>query len=254
MARRKYDRLKPIIHHTSQAPNSVCVWVWVCVLLQIDIQTWILACRSSGRICRSSWKVKVIGQSLRSPGQKQNQDWQKSINLDFIDVDAKKATEECDWTDMTRCVFKAYALLLLLMFSEAIMLELNPMNWVMLAQHVAMVHSSVRRICVVSLVCSLFRMKSNQIQQCLVTLRIHDTLVPKTTANMTYMPFLCCHLITTQGRPYKVYISLRAEHSTLISRKGSTEICKMLVSFSSRDQLLKKTCLSQYIKIWDMPF
>ncbi len=41
------------------------------------------------------------------------------------------------------------------------------------------------------------------------TLRIHDTLVPKTTANMTFKLFLCCHLITTQDRTHKVYISLK---------------------------------------------
>ncbi len=43
----------------------VCVCMWVCVCLaltaeQTDIQTWILACRSSGIISRSS--SKVIGQ------------------------------------------------------------------------------------------------------------------------------------------------------------------------------------------------
>ena len=29
------------------------------------------------------------------------------------------------------------------------------------------------------------------------------------TANVTFMPFLCCHLITSRDRPYKVYISLK---------------------------------------------
>ncbi len=40
-----------------------------------------------------------------------------------------------------------------------------------------------------------------------VSLRIHDTLVPKTNANMTFMQFLCCHWITTQDGPHIVYIS-----------------------------------------------
>ncbi len=35
-------------------------------------------------------------------------------------------------------------------------------------------------------------------------LRIHDTLVPKTTANLTFMPYLCCHLINNQSRMTKV--------------------------------------------------
>ncbi len=35
-------------------------------------------------------------------------------------------------------------------------------------------------------------------------LRIHDTLVPKMTANVTFMPFLCFDLITSQGRVPKV--------------------------------------------------
>ena len=35
-----------------------------------DIRSWILAWRSSGRISRSSSKIKVIGQRSRSPGQK----------------------------------------------------------------------------------------------------------------------------------------------------------------------------------------
>ena len=55
--------------------SCVCVWVWVWVFLALtaertDVQTWILACRSSGRASRSSSKVKVIGQRSRSPGQK----------------------------------------------------------------------------------------------------------------------------------------------------------------------------------------
>ncbi len=42
-----------------------------------------------------------------------------------------------------------------------------------------------------------------------IYLRIHDTLVSKTTANLTFVPFLCCHLINTQDRPHKVYIFLK---------------------------------------------
>ncbi len=49
---------------------------------------------------------------------------------------------------------------------------------------------------------------------------IHDTFVRKTTANMTFMPFLCCDLITIQDRPYKIYISLklRAFYTLLIEQ------------------------------------
>ena len=52
---------------------ALCVILSVCLALtaeRTDIQTCILACRSSGRISRSSSKVKVIGQRSRSPGQK----------------------------------------------------------------------------------------------------------------------------------------------------------------------------------------
>ena len=54
-----------------------CVSVWVCLSVRLtllakrtDIRTWILAYRSSGRISRSSSKVKLIGQRSWSPGQK----------------------------------------------------------------------------------------------------------------------------------------------------------------------------------------
>ncbi len=42
----------------------------------------------------------------------------------------------------------------------------------------------------------------------LILLRIHDTctFVPKTTANETFMQFLCYHVVTSEGRPNKVYI------------------------------------------------
>ena len=51
----------------------VCVCTYACVCLTLtgkrtDIQTWFLAWRSSGRISRSSSKVKVIGQRSRSQG------------------------------------------------------------------------------------------------------------------------------------------------------------------------------------------
>ena len=57
---------------------------------------------------------------------------------------------------------------------------------------------------------------------------IHDTLVPKTTANMTFVPFLCCHLLTTQGRPHKAYISLklRAFYTYLKREKHENKTCK----------------------------
>ncbi len=42
-----------------------------------------------------------------------------------------------------------------------------------------------------------------------LSLRIHDTLVPKMTANVTFMPFLCFNLITSVDGSYKVYISLK---------------------------------------------
>ncbi len=45
----------------------------VCLALtakRTDIRTWFSVCRSSGRISRSSSKVKVIGQRSMSPGQK----------------------------------------------------------------------------------------------------------------------------------------------------------------------------------------
>ncbi len=56
-----------------------------------------------------------------------------------------------------------------------------------------------------------------------LSLRIHDTLVPKTTANLTFVPFLCCHLINTQDRPHKVYISfkLRAFYTYFKKEKHS---------------------------------
>ncbi len=53
----------------------MCVSVSVCLALtaeRTDVQTWILACRSSGKISRSSLKVKVIGQRSTSPGQTNN--------------------------------------------------------------------------------------------------------------------------------------------------------------------------------------
>ncbi len=54
--------------------SSVCVCVCLCVTTltakRTDIQTRISVCRSSGRISRSSSKVKVIGQGSRSLGQK----------------------------------------------------------------------------------------------------------------------------------------------------------------------------------------
>ncbi len=49
---------------------SVSVSVTTLMAKRTDIQTWISACRSSGRISRSSLKVKVIGQRSRSLGQK----------------------------------------------------------------------------------------------------------------------------------------------------------------------------------------
>ena len=54
---------------------SFCVCVCVCLSVttltseRTDIRTWFLVCRSSGRISRSSSKVKVVGQRSRSPGQ-----------------------------------------------------------------------------------------------------------------------------------------------------------------------------------------
>ncbi len=35
------------------------------------------------------------------------------------------------------------------------------------------------------------------------------------TANVTFMPLLCCHLTTSPDRPYKVYISLLKAKSIL---------------------------------------
>ena len=40
-------------------------------------------------------------------------------------------------------------------------------------------------------------------------LRTHVTLVPKMTVNVTFMQFLCFHLITSRDRPCKVHISLK---------------------------------------------
>ena len=52
--------------------SSFCLCVCLALTAErTDIQTLILACRSSGRIYRSSLKVKVTGQRSRSPGQKQ---------------------------------------------------------------------------------------------------------------------------------------------------------------------------------------
>ncbi len=54
--------------------SSVCVCVCLCVTTLTakwtSIQNWILVCWSSGRISRSSSKVKVIGQRSRSLDQK----------------------------------------------------------------------------------------------------------------------------------------------------------------------------------------
>ena len=55
--------------------SSVCLSVRLSICLALtaertDVQTLILAWRSSGRLSRSSSKVKVIGQRSRSPGQK----------------------------------------------------------------------------------------------------------------------------------------------------------------------------------------
>ncbi len=55
---------------------SVCVCLSVCVCVttltakRTDIHTWISLCRSSGRISRSSSKIKVIVQRSKSLGQK----------------------------------------------------------------------------------------------------------------------------------------------------------------------------------------
>ncbi len=94
---------------------SVCVSVCVCVRLtltakRMDIQTWISVCRSSGRISRSSLKVKVIGQRSRSLGQKTffrvaNSVWNWIHSTPYMNG---RAT--------TWGVFKAYAFFLLFIF------------------------------------------------------------------------------------------------------------------------------------------
>ncbi len=54
-----------------KSPESVCLCVRLTLLAErIDIQTWIMAWMSSGRISRSSLLVKVVGQRSRSWGQK----------------------------------------------------------------------------------------------------------------------------------------------------------------------------------------
>ena len=50
--------------------DIVCPSVTTLTAERTSIQTWFLVCRSSGRISRSSSKVKVIGQRSRSLGQK----------------------------------------------------------------------------------------------------------------------------------------------------------------------------------------
>ncbi len=84
----------------------LCVCPSICLTLpakRTNTQTWILAKRYSGRISRSSLKVKVIGQRSRSPGQKKfygrfNWLWEWCVDVAVIE-----ATEESD----VGC-FKAY--------------------------------------------------------------------------------------------------------------------------------------------------
>ncbi len=91
----------------------LCVGVSVTTLMakRTDIQTWIPACRSSGRISRSSSKVKVIGQRSRSLGQKTffkvtNSVWNWIHSTPYMNG---RAT--------TWGVFKVYAFFLLYIFT-----------------------------------------------------------------------------------------------------------------------------------------
>ncbi len=73
-----------------------------------DIQIWLFVCRSSGRISRSSSKIKGIGQMSRSWGKKCFTLHPNEMSLKIIDGPAKEVTEEYNCTATTRGVFKTY--------------------------------------------------------------------------------------------------------------------------------------------------
>ncbi len=61
----------PSVSDRCNSFGTICVYVCLALTSErTNIQTWILVWTSSGRISRSSSKVKVIGQRSRSPGQK----------------------------------------------------------------------------------------------------------------------------------------------------------------------------------------
>ncbi len=62
------------------------------------------------------------------------------------------------------------------------------------------------------------------------------------TANMTFMPFLCCHLITTQDRPHKVYISLKLRALIMFGCDGISDHASWNEVFHYRDT--KLSCVS----------
>ncbi len=76
---------------------------------------------------------------------------------------------------------------------------------------------------------------------------MHDTFVSKTTGNLFFMQFLGCDLITSQGRPYKVYIIMGSILSRYKCRALTVVESLFIVIFSVKVLCILEDCLDRYI-------